>query len=483
MELKIPYYIQYSNLVASFMEEVGRSHGANSEETMQLRLIGEEAFIFIMNGIPKVGIGNSFHLHCIEGEDSLTFYFSNHGRPMNARQVPEFDTENANETADALSLNIIQCLSHGFGYNNLGKDGWELLIKFHIKEYKQLKQLNHHDNDFDVVTQEPFTVRRATEADVPGIINLVYNTYRYSYAKEMFYNDVTLAQMLREDKIVSVVAVTDSGEVVGHNAVLLDSPLLGEAGMAMVDPNYRKSKAFLSMALSTARLVKSTFPQIMTYTKCVTSHPRSQAFVTNFAPTMLQLSVYNHASFIGIKGDTNPRESLLYLVLNFCNDQTEKTIYAPKEHQDIIQQKLTKAKFNITVMPYEGDAEQPESSVLQLETMPGRQFAEIKVEKQGTDFESALQKETSYLRQNGVATVNLLLPAQSSMSQDIDSTLLRNGYFFSGFKPTPEGGWKIVYCNLMSQLFDFGKVQLFTEDSQMLCKYIQGEYEKTAQNF
>lgn len=479
MELKIPYYSEYTYLVASFMEEIGRSHGADSQEMMQLRLIGEEAFIFIMNGIPKVGVENNFHLHCIEEEDSLTFYFSNHGRPMNARKVPEFDEGRVNETTDALSLNIIQCFSHGFGYNNRGKDGWELLIRFSIKDYKRLTLLNKHENDFDEMPLEPFTVRRATEADVPGIISLVYNTYRYSYAKEIFYNDVKLAQMIRENKILSIVAETESGVIVGHNAVLLDSPLLGEAGMAMVDPNYRKSKAFLSLALLTGRLIKTEFPQILTYTKCVTSHPRSQAFVTNFTASMLQPSVYNHASFVGIQGESNPRESLLYLILNFCNDKTEKNIYAPKEHQAIVQQQLSKAKFNITVLPYQSHAEKPENSVLLLESMPGRQFAEIKVEQEGADFESALQKETVYLRQNGVMSVNLLLPAEQSLSQDIDSVLLKNGYFFCGFKPTPEGSWKIVYCNLMSQLYDFGKIKLFAEDSQLLCKYIQGECEKT----
>ena len=248
---------------------------------------------------------------------------------MNARQVPEFDEDRANETTDAISLNIIQCLSHGFAYNNRGKDGWELLIRFSIKNYKQLTLLNKHENDFDVIEQEPFIVRRAVETDVPGIISLVYNTYRYSYAKEMFYNDVTLAQMIRENKIVSVVAVTESGTIVGHNAVLLDSPLLGEAGMSMVDPDYRKSKAFLSLTLFTARLIKTEYPQILAYTKCVTSHPRSQAFVTNFTSSMLQLSVYSHASFVGINGESNPRESLLYSLMNLCNDKTEKNIYTP----------------------------------------------------------------------------------------------------------------------------------------------------------
>jgi anti-sigma regulatory factor (Ser/Thr protein kinase) len=478
MELKIPYYIEYTNLVASFMEEIGRSHGANSEELMQLRLIGEEAFVFILNGIPKVGIQNSFHLHCNEDQDGLTFYFSNHGRPMNARKIPEFDTEKANETADALSLNIIKCFSYEFSYQNNGKEGWELLIRFHIKDYKQLTILNFHENDFDEVKQEAYTVRRATEADVPGIINLVYNTYRYSYAKEVFYNDIKLAKMIRENRILSIITETESGQIVGHNAVLLDSPFLGEAGMAMVDPNYRKSKVFLSMALFTVREIKNLYPKILGYAKCVTSHRRSQAFVANFTSSLLQLSVYNHASFVGIKGDANPRETLIYSILNFSNDKTEKTIYVPQEHQAFIQQLLTNAKFNITVLPYDENQEEPENSVLHYETLPGRQFAEITMEQSGQDFDSVLQKQTNYLRQNGIMTINLLLPTSSSLNPEINSHLLKNGYFFSGFKPTPDGSWNIVYCNLLSQIFDFNKLQLFSEESKQLSEYIQTEYKK-----
>ena len=341
--------------------------------------------------------------------------------------------------------------------------------------------LNFHENDFDEVTQEAYTVRRATEADVPGIINLVYNTYRYSYAKEVFYNDIKLAKMIRENRILSIITVTESGQIVGHNAVLLDSPFLGEAGMAMVDPNYRKSKAFLSMVLLTAREIKNLYPKILAYAKCVTSHPRSQAFVANFTSSLLQLSVYNQASFVGIKGEANPRETLIYSILNFCNDKTEKTLYVPQEHQEFIQQLLTKAKFNITVLPYEKNQEVPENSVLHCETLPGRQFAEITMEQSGQDFDSVLQKQTNYLRQNGIITINLLLPTSNSLTPEINSHLLKNGYFFCGFKPTADGNWKIVYCNLLSQMFDFNKLQLFSEESKQLSEYIQTEYKKIAE--
>ena len=169
---------------------------------------------------------------------------------------------------------------------------------------------------------------------------------------------------------------------------------------------------------------------------------------------------------------------MIYSILNFSNDKTEKTIYVPQEHQAFIQQLLTNAKFNITVLPYDDNQEEPENSVLHYETLPGRQFAEITMEQSGQDFDSVLQKQTNYLRQNGIMTINLLLPTSSSLNPEINSHLLKNGYFFSGFKPTPDGSWNIVYCNLLSQIFDFNKLQLFSEESKQLSEYIQTEYKK-----
>ena len=82
MELILPYYQEYINVVASFVEEMGRSHGAGREEATQLRLVGEETFIFIMNGIPKTGLDTMFHLRCVEEEEGLLFLFTNHGFPL-----------------------------------------------------------------------------------------------------------------------------------------------------------------------------------------------------------------------------------------------------------------------------------------------------------------------------------------------------------------------------------------------------------------
>jgi len=48
MKLIIPYKLEFANVVASFIEEVGISYGAGDDEKQQLRLIGEEAFSLII---------------------------------------------------------------------------------------------------------------------------------------------------------------------------------------------------------------------------------------------------------------------------------------------------------------------------------------------------------------------------------------------------------------------------------------------------
>lgn len=479
MELIVPYFRECINLVSAFMEEIGRSYGANEQERFQLRLIGEETFLFILNGIPKSGLQNTFHLRVMEETDGLTFYFSNHGRPLNVREVPQFDPEKADETTDALSLSLIRSLSQTFSYQSRGAEGWEILIGYAIQGFRSLNSLHESATDYEETAQEPFTVRRATAADVPGIINLAYNVYRYSYVKEFFYDEVTLARLLEEGKLLSFVGVTESGKVVGHNAVLLDSPKLGEAGMAMVDPNYRKSRMFLSLAMQTAREVKANYTELLAYAKCVTSHVRSQAFVSSFVTTFLQLSVYAHANFVGIaEAGTNLRESLVYSVTAFSK-RPETQIYVPAAHQAVIQDILDRAKLNTKCLPNEEGVNDMQNSQINLNVISQRQYAELTAESVGADFRKALKELTAPLRQHGILTTCLLLPTDRKLPGELDGWLCAEGYFFSGIKPTAEGSWKLVYTNLLSQVFDFSKVHLFDDDAKALLAYVEKCYQQT----
>lgn len=479
MELILPYYKEYINTVASFVEEMGISHGAGKEEQGKLRLLGEETFVFIMNGIPKVGLDQKFHLRCIEEEDGLLFLFSNHGRPLNARMIPDFEPDRIDETLDALSLSMVRSLSQEFSFRNLGNEGWELIVRFKIMNYKQHKPQTTIEEEISQTQQEAFTVRKATTADVPGIIDLVYNTYRYSYAKEAFYNDRSLTQMIENKRILSLVAVTESGKVVGHNAVLLDSDLLGEAGMSMVDPAYRKSKVFILLVINTKRTIGKEYPNLLVYAKCVTSHERSQAFVSSFTPCLLQLSVYKHASFIGIdEDDVNKRESLIYSISNSNTASDKKRLFVPEEHLSFINLIMSDAKLDIELNPFSGTESSGKETRLHANNQPSRQYMLLEVEQIGDDFGNRIRQETILARQKGAITVGLFLPTNAPASHDLDAVLTREGYFFSGIKPIASGEWMVVYTNLLYQPFDFDKLKFFDSKSKILSDYVASLYKQ-----
>jgi len=84
------------------------------------------------------------------------------------------------------------------------------------------------------------TVRRFEEADAPGIAELIYQNYLYSFRKSHFYDPVKIRQLNRDREVVSVVAVYGV-RVVGHFALVLSRyAAIAEIAIAAIDPEFKK---------------------------------------------------------------------------------------------------------------------------------------------------------------------------------------------------------------------------------------------------
>lgn len=102
----------------------------------------------------------------------------------------------------------------------------------------------------------------------------------------------------------------------------------------------------------------------------------------------------------------------------------------------------------------------------------------LEVERIGDDFGNRIRKETILARQKGAITIGLFLPTNASASHDLDAVLTREGYFFSGIKPTASGEWMVVYTNLLYQPFDFDKLKFFDSKSKILSDYVASLYKQ-----
>src|SRR5208337_3316838 len=78
--------------------------------------------------------------------------------------------------------------------------------------------------------------------DAPGIGRLFRAVYGDSYPVKRFYNPEELAEALETGENYSVVARTQSGDIIGHMALFRSSPYPGlyECGAGLVLPEYRQ---------------------------------------------------------------------------------------------------------------------------------------------------------------------------------------------------------------------------------------------------
>ena len=154
-----------------------------------------------------------FSLKCIIEDDGLLMSFSSHGSPLYDRCKENnkdiYDSEQA-------GIAILKGISDMCEYINRGSDGWCILISKRLDSIKILKEQDYKELEelTKLASAEKLTIERANSSHVKSIIDLMYRTYRYSYAKSAFYYEDVLSKGIEDGSILSIIAVNNKGEVV-----------------------------------------------------------------------------------------------------------------------------------------------------------------------------------------------------------------------------------------------------------------------------
>ncbi|SMC50999.1 ATP-binding protein [Sporomusa malonica] len=481
VSLALPYKSEFLNLITSFVTETGQAFGANEKEAFALRLAAEEIFAYIMEAFPASEKDAVFHLKCMAETDGVTFSFSNHGTPLNARSTPDFTVDDIESTIAGLGLSLVQKVTDNCQFVNCGSDGWLIVFTKRLVDFHPILAGEQPNPASDAASpaNQKLRVYRATADHVPSLINLVYRTYRYSYAKSYFYDDHSLKQALEEERVVALVAENEQGNIVGNTAAFFDSPHVAEIGGVMIDPEYRSSMGMLLLVKESKKLFGgNSFNDTLFYARTVTTHTYSQQLMSalRFAPLGLRLSVYGHAKFIGIEEHQGNRESLVFAILTANQQNKLLEIYAPLSHKEMIGELFANTPLTTTVQCAEENTLPATPTTLTVSPNEKAQFAEIYIDEFGQDFSAILKKETFQLQQDGYLTCLLNIPADKPQPADLDNMLKANKFFFSGLQLNKQGQWQLMYTNLFHQRFQFANVKLYDLLALKLRDYIEDQY-------
>lgn len=476
--------IRAIGIIRTFVAQTGRFFGADEKEVQQLKLASEEAAGFIISAlIPDKD--ENFNIVCEPIEQGLRFHFENKGIPIDEENMPVYDSKNPTDSLEGLPFLLIESVTDAVKFQNKGNNGWVLVFEKRFKTFQSLQVMNEIDPEvLDNCAKEKLPITLAAAEDTYDLIKLTYFTYRYSYAKQIFYYRKELEEALKSAQIIAFVGKNTLNEVV-INSAFFRSPhcdAIAESGMLMSRPEYRRNRALLRMTRMQLQYIKEGDSGIrVLYSKLVTSHTKSQRLLSayNFMPTSLKLSIHDQAKFVGLNTEEVGRESLLYALLA-PNGFEPTTLYVPHKHRTITEKLL--GSVDIITISTQTDTVENAHTSGSVDIEEEERYATINIEELGKDWLKWLRAHLHACDNDGIITIHLHIPADRPLPEELESKLHSLQLFYSGIVIKTMQRWELVYTLLQGQHFDFDTVALYEESAKALHDYMRQEYMAIKEN-
>lgn len=292
-------------------------------------------------------------------------------------------------------------------------------------------------NDHDIEPDQTWIVDRFRPEDAPGVARLFRMIYGDGYPIRTFVEPDRLIEENRALRVVSSVARTPKGDIVGHNALFHSAPSdkIFESGAGLVHPLYSGGKGiFTDLGVHGIELATNELQASAVWGEPVCNHVFAQkaihsvgwecfAVEVDLMPASAYTkdkSVSGRVSTLMCFSELHPRRHQVFLPRVY--DEWLKTIY-------------TKLETSRDMAVSETDPKAGSKSRIEAQIFDFAQVARIVVSAIGEDFDAAfVQKQAEALDQKA-EVLQVWLPLSDSAVDWVVNLLRKQGYFFGGLLP------------------------------------------------
>ncbi len=307
-----------------------------------------------------------------------------------------------------------------------------------------------------VPSDAPVELRLMRPDEGLDLARLVYRCYGYGYARDSIYSPETVREYLKSGLVISYVAVTPDGEIVGHVALVRHRPedRVGEMGQAVVDPRYRGRGLLEKLSQCVVNRARED-GLAGAFAEAVTAHPYSQksALSLGFRETGVLLGFLPAKTVPGRASDREaPRRSSIILFYMAFNQRPGVPVYPPLHHEPIIRSIYENAGIKRSfsgAADSGGPAGLPPRSRIGVSIRAAAGHACIRVLEYGADLETAVRSYFDELCNRRIDCIYLDPPLEDPAAQSSCAAMELLGFFFGGIVPeTPAGDvLRLQYLN------------------------------------
>jgi serine/threonine-protein kinase RsbW len=369
-----------------------------------------------------------------------------------------FDYKRLQDGEDRTVLEMLHRSFDETRFVNLGRRGnrVELLKHLSLTDVRDHLSEDEHRRTVEATAAQedvPLEIRMMRPEESFELSRCVYRSYGYSYDWDYIYYPERIRELQEQGLMISCVAVTPEGEIVGHLAITLEHPdsRAGESGQAVVDPRFRGHHLFPKMKTFMAQWAAGAGMYGL-YSEATAVHPYSQrgnlhlgARETGILLGYIPASV----SYKQIGEGGEGRRGSVALFYMRVRDEPEREIYPPAPYLEAVRRVVEHNGLRRMVGEVQGAALHP--SRMSVEVRQDHNLAFLRVEEPGADLEELVRSHLRDLSLHRVDCIYVDLPLSHPATASAAAGLNNLGVFFGGIIPEthPAGGdvLRLQYLN------------------------------------
>lgn len=314
--------------------------------------------------------------------------------------------------------------------------------------------------------------------DAPGVARLFREVYGEGYPVRTYYDPERLIAENAAGRILSNVARTPAGQIVGHNAlILLNSAIRTyENAAGAVLSAFRGQGIFFRVMHHSIHDVARRFgvEEIVGEPVCNHLQLQKMCLKLDYRETGLEVDLMPAAAYTAEK---SARGRVSAMLGYFRHRAVPHTVHLPPVYREELEYLYAGMDVERTfgeskeVLPATGE------SLGKLELFAFAQVARIAVERVGSDFEAFVAGEEGRAADRGTEVFQLWLPLTSPFAAAATETLRRRGYFIGGLLPGGAGGDRLLMQKVRGKT-DWAGIALYSERAGRIAEIVRSDQQR-----
>jgi anti-sigma regulatory factor (Ser/Thr protein kinase) len=485
-ELTLPNEVEALPLARGFLERLAEMAALPEPDATAMVDAVVEACANVVDHAYEPGEYGTFTIAADVDAAALTMAVRDEGLPFDFARAGSPDASPPGVSASDGLAKIHHAVDHA-EWVRRGRAGKELrLVKRRPSEsvHGHLTAADEpvdHEREHEVplAPEQQYAVRRFQPDDAVGVARCIYRVYGNTYMHEACYYPERMVALNESGELASIVAVDESGDVVGHYA--LERPGLtkvAERGMAVVAPAHRGRDLMGRMRTAIeeeARDLGLTGVFSVAVTKHTFSQRVNEAFGSDVCGIILgggpETQVFKALEEEGEK----PQRVTWVVYYTYVHPPEKALAHAPERHRAMLERIYSGLALAVE---WHDEQDPPTLGNGQVDVAYNASMgsATIKVRQVGDDTAGEIRQAARDLFGiTGAESVQLWLPLADPAGPALLDTAEAEGFSFCGLGPSflPDGD-ALCLQRLATDL-DFSYVEVASPFAQDLLDYARAD--------